>query len=104
MDSSLIAKQMIDFQKATFNNTFNAMVMLQDHTEKVANTLIEQATWFPEEGKRIISQWNENFKKGRNEVKTAMDDNYSKMVDLLSPEQKVPPKGNGTKTNKKGRQ
>ncbi len=93
MDSSLIAKQMIDSQKTTFDNTFSAMVMLQDQTEKVANTFFEQATWFPEEGKRVINQWTEMFKKGRDDIKIAMDDNFSKMVDLLSPEKKHQPKG-----------
>ena len=103
MDSSLIAKQMIDFQKTTFNNSFNLMVMLQDQTEKAANSLIEQAAWFPEEGKRIIGQWVELSKKGRSDFKAAVDDNYSKMADLLTPEQKVSPKENITKSNKKGR-
>jgi hypothetical protein len=104
MDSSLIAKQMIDFQKTTFNNSFNLMVMLQDHTEKLGNSLIEQAAWFPEDGKRIIGQWTDIFKKGRNDVKTAVDDNFSKMAELLSPEPKVPPKGDAKKTIKKGGQ
>jgi polyhydroxyalkanoate synthesis regulator phasin len=104
MDSSLIAKQMIDFQRTTFNNTFNFMAMLQDHTEKTANTLVEQATWFPEEGKRVIGQWVEILKKGRNDMKSAVDDNYSKMMDLFSPEPKVMTSaGDSTKTNKKGR-
>ena len=29
MDPAIIAKQMIDFQKTMFDNTFNAMVMVQ---------------------------------------------------------------------------
>jgi len=35
MDSSKIAKQMIDFQKTTFDNTFNAMVLLQEQAENI---------------------------------------------------------------------
>ncbi len=49
MEPQKIAKQMIDFQKTTFDNMYNSMVMLQDHTDKLANTLFEQATWIPEE-------------------------------------------------------
>ena len=104
MDSSLIAKQMIDFQKTSFNNSFNLMVMLQDHTEKVANSLIDQAAWFPEEGKRVIGQWTEIYKKGRTDLKAAADDNFSKMADLLLPGQKASPKGDSKKTIKKGGQ
>ena len=84
MDASWIAKQMIDFQKTTFDNLYNSMVMLQDHTEKLANTLFEQATWIPEESSRAIKQWTEIFKNGRNEFKIAVDDSFSKMEDLVT--------------------
>ena len=87
MHSSWIAKQMIDFQKTMFDNTFNAMV--QDHTEKLANTLFEQATWIPEESSRVINQWTEIFKKGRNDFKVAVDDSFSKMEDLLTAEKQA---------------
>lgn len=89
MDSSWIAKQMIDFQKTTFDNMYNSMVMLQDHTEKLANTLFEQATWIPEESSRIVNQWTEIFKKGRNDFKVAVDDSFSKMEDLLTAEKQA---------------
>ena len=89
MDSSWIAKQMIDFQKTTFDNMYNSMVMLQDHTEKLASTLFEQATWIPEESSPIVNQWTEIFKKGRNDFKVAVDDSFSKMEDLLSAEKQA---------------
>jgi hypothetical protein len=84
MDASWIAKQMIDFQKTTFDNMYNSMVMLQDHTEKCANTLFEQATWIPEEGSRVVNQWSDIFKKGRHDFKLAMDDFFTKCDDLLT--------------------
>ncbi len=86
MDSSQIAKQMIDFQKSTFDNMYNSMVMLQDHTEKLASTLVEQATWIPEESSRVITQWTETFKTGRNDFKVAMDDIFSNMEQMLTAE------------------
>ncbi len=89
MDSSRIAKQMIDFQKTTFDNMYNSMVMLQDHTEKLANTLFEQATWIPEESSRVVNQWTEIFKKGRNDLKVAVDDSFSKMEKLLTAEKQA---------------
>ena len=41
MDQVKIAKQMIEFQKTTFDNTFNAMVILQEQPEWMVNTLLE---------------------------------------------------------------
>lgn len=89
MDSSRIAKQMIDFQRTTFDNIYNSMVMLQDHTEKLAITLFEQATWIPEESSRVVNQWTEIFKKGRNDLKVAVEDSFSKMEKLITAEKQT---------------
>ncbi len=45
-------KQMIDFQKATFNNSFIAMTKIQDQGNAMLNVFLNQASWLPEEGKK----------------------------------------------------
>jgi hypothetical protein len=82
MESTKIAKQMIDFQKTTFDNSFSAMVMLQEQTERMANTLLDQATWMPEEGKKVVNDWVKAYKKGREDFKKVVDDNF-KMVETF---------------------
>jgi polyhydroxyalkanoate synthesis regulator phasin len=84
MDSAKIAKQMIDFQKTTFDNTFSAMVMMQEQTERMANTLLEQAAWMPEEGKKAVSDWVKAYKKGREDFKKAVDENFKKVEDFFT--------------------
>jgi polyhydroxyalkanoate synthesis regulator phasin len=84
MDTGRMAKQMIDFHKATFDNTFNAMVMLQDQTEKMVNTFLAQATWLPEEGKRVIDEWLTAYKKGREDFRKLADDNFKKVDDFFA--------------------
>ena len=79
MEPLKMAKQMIDFQKATFDNTFEAMVLLQDQTERMAATFMEQATFFPEEGKKMVRDWVQTFKKGREEFKKAVDESFAKV-------------------------
>jgi uncharacterized coiled-coil DUF342 family protein len=79
MDAAKITKQMIDFQKTTFDNTFNAMVMLQDQAERMSKTLLEQATWLPEEGRKAIRDWVDAYKKGREEFKKNVDENFAKV-------------------------
>ena len=79
MDATKITKQMIDFQKATFDNTFNAMVMLQDQAERMSKTLLEQATWLPEEGRTAIRDWVGAYQSGREEFKKNVDDNFQKV-------------------------
>ena len=84
MDSAKITKQMIDFQKTTFDNTFSAMVMMQEQTERMANTLLEQAAWMPEEGKKVISDWVKAYKKGREDFKKGVDENFKKVEDFFA--------------------
>ncbi len=82
MDSITISKQMIDFQKTTFDNSFNAMVMLQEQAERMSNTLLDQATWMPAEGKKVVNDWVKAYKKGREDFKKVVDDNF-KMVEAF---------------------
>lgn len=84
MDSQKLAKQMIDFNKATFDNTFNAMVMLQEQAERAANTLLEQANWLPEDGKKAINEWVKAYKKGREDFKKVVDENFQKVESFFS--------------------
>ena len=84
MDSAKIAKQMIDFQKTMFDNTFNAMVLVQEQTERMADSLLDQATWMPAEGKDAISGWVDAFKKGREDFKKSVDENFKRVEDFFT--------------------
>lgn len=79
MDQKQIFKQMVDFNRSAFNNAFNAMVMVQDQTETLSNTMLNQATWLPEEGKKALLEWVEAFKKGREEYKKTVEDAFKKV-------------------------
>jgi polyhydroxyalkanoate synthesis regulator phasin len=83
METEKFAKQMIDFQKTTFDNTFTAVTMLQDQAERMVNTVIDQATWLPEESRQVIDEMVGAYKKGRTDFKGVMDENFEKMTDLF---------------------
>ena len=83
MDQKQIFKQMIDFNKGAFNNSFNAMVMIQDQTETLAETMLNQATWMPAEGKKAMQDWVNSFKKGRDDYKKAIDDAFIKVEEYF---------------------
>lgn len=84
MEQKAIMKQMIDFNKATFDNTFNALVTLQEQTEKMVNTFLEQATWLPEEGKKVINDWVQAYKKGCEDFKRLVDENFKRVDDFFT--------------------
>ena len=76
MEHMIVAKQMIDFQKATFDSSFKAMVLFQEQTEKMANTLLEQTFWLPEEGKKVLNEWVRAYKQGRDDFKKVVEQNF----------------------------
>ena len=83
MEPAVFAKQMIDFNKTTFDNAFNSMVMLQEQTESMVNTFLEQTPWLPEDGKKVLDQWVKTYKKGRDDFKKAIDQNFEKAEALF---------------------
>lgn len=84
MDQKVIVKQMIDFHKSTFTNSYNAMVMLQDQTEKMMNTFLSQATWVPQDLKNAVGDWVASYKKGREEFKSSVDENFKRVEDYFT--------------------
>ena len=84
MDQKKLFKQMLDFNQSAFENSFNAMVMLQEQAERVGNTILDQATWLPEEGRKAVRDWVDAFKKGREEFKGMVDENYKRVEAYFS--------------------
>jgi polyhydroxyalkanoate synthesis regulator phasin len=83
MDQKQVFKQMVEFNKSAFNNAFNAMIMVQDQNETLANTMITQATWLPEEGKKAVQEWVDTFKKGREAYKKTVDEAFKKVEEFV---------------------
>ncbi len=84
MEPKQIAKQMIDFNKTAFDNSFEAMSVIQDQTEKMVASLMQQTSFFPEEGKKLVSDWIKTYKKGREEFKAAADENFKKVESFFA--------------------
>ena len=84
MDPKQIAKQMVDFNKTAFDNSFEAMSALQDQAEKMFIATMERSSFVPAEGKKLINEWIKNYKKGRDEFKAAADENFKKVEAFFS--------------------
>jgi polyhydroxyalkanoate synthesis regulator phasin len=97
MDQKQIAKQMMEFNKTAFDNTFNAMTALQDQTEKLVFRFLEKAPWFPEEGKKAVNDWVNAYKKGREDFKKTTDESYKKLTDYFAQAEKEQVKKAGKK-------
>jgi hypothetical protein len=83
MEQAKFTRQMIEFYKTTFDNTFNAMMILQEQTEKMVGLFLEQSPWLPKEGKEAVNEWVKTYKRGRDAYKTSVDESYKKVRDYF---------------------
>ena len=83
MDQVSVLKQMLQFNKTAFDNSYNALEMGREQNDKMINTFLEQANWMPEESKKAIRQWLESYKKGCQDLKTTMDQGYEQVKAAL---------------------
>ncbi|KFZ44500.1 hypothetical protein DS62_11675 [Smithella sp. SC_K08D17] len=83
MDQKKIVRQMIEFNKMAFDNTFRVMAILQDQSENFFSRFLERATWLPDDGKNAVNEWLGNYKKGREYFKDYIDQNYKKATDYF---------------------
>lgn len=79
MEPLQIAKQMIEFNKSSFDNTFTAMVLLQEQAEKMADSFLAQADWLPAEARIVLTEWLDSYKKGRDEFKKTVEESFQKV-------------------------
>ncbi len=84
MEQKQIFKQMVEFNKMAFDNTFNAMTMFQEQVEKMTSAVLMQSAWLPEEGRKAIDEWIKNYKRGREDFKRAVDEGFDKWESLFS--------------------
>lgn len=83
METARFAKQTLVFQKTLFENTFNAMAMIQDQTEIVVSSYLDQLPWVSEDAKKSLQNSVDLAKKSRTEFKKAVEDGYRKFEELL---------------------
>lgn len=84
MEQKQIIAQMLDFNRTTFDNAFNAMSLLQDQAEKATNIMLEQSPWIPEESRKAIHEWVKVYKKGREDLRKTVDENYKKVESFFT--------------------
>ena len=76
-------KQMIQFNKTAFDNTYNALEMTREQNENLINEFFEQSPQTPEEGKKAIQNWLSACKKSTRDLKQQMDKAYEQVETFL---------------------
>ncbi len=79
MDQKETVKQMIQYNKTVFENTFSSLAMLQDQMEKTMDMFLKQSSWLPEEGKKVVEEYARAYKKARENFKNSVDESFKKV-------------------------
>lgn len=87
MEQKLILKQMIQFNKSVFDNSFKAMTMVYEQNERIIEASLEQAKWLPAEGRKAIKDWMGAVKTGCDDFKKLLDDYYANVEKYLGDEE-----------------
>lgn len=85
METVKFTKQMIDFQKTVFDNSFNVLTVMQTHGENVLNGLLKQFPWVTKENKKPFDDSVAFMQNAGEEYKKNVDQlfaNLSELVDI----------------------
>ena len=88
MEYNQITKQAIDFQKTAFNSWYNAVTMVQDQAAATVETLMNQTSLVPEDGRQAIKSWVGACQAERNRFKSYVEDSFSGLEKTLSQKSK----------------
>lgn len=83
MNSVTMIEQILDFNKRAFDDNFNAMIAVQEHTEKIVFDFWRKSEYFPEEGKKVVGDWLQNYKDALDEFKASVDSRFKFVEDYL---------------------
>jgi hypothetical protein len=84
MDPKKLSQQMIDLSKTTMDNSFNAMMMLQEQMERMTNMYWGQMVNVPDEVKKGVAEWTKSYKKNCDDFKKMVDDGFKNLESLCA--------------------
>jgi len=83
METTQFVKQTLGFQKTILENSFNAMITVQDQTEKMIYGFLDQMPLVTADSKKSFQTSIDVAKKARNDFKKSVDDGFSKIEELF---------------------
>jgi polyhydroxyalkanoate synthesis regulator phasin len=88
MEVQKMGKQMINFQKNLFENSYHAINMVCEQTETIMNGFIKQMPMVPEKSKKVMDDVLGFYKKSRDDFKKTVDEGFNRMEDIFMPKEK----------------
>ncbi|BBO89619.1 hypothetical protein [Desulfosarcina ovata] len=84
MEYSQMTKRVIDFQKMSFDNWYNAVTSLQNQAVSMMDTVLDQSRWLPDDGRKAIQRWIHLCEQEGGRFKTYVDDGFTGIEKYIS--------------------
>ena len=89
MEYTQIAKQVIDFQKMSFANWYNAVTMAQEQATSAVDLVLEQNNWMPEQGRQALMSWRDACQEETGRFKSYVDEGFAGLEKFLGQSKKA---------------
>jgi hypothetical protein len=76
-------RQLVEFQKQAFDNTFNALSAIQDQQRELVSRLLESAPAVPGEMKQLMEEWGRALETGREQFRDTVDRSFETVESYL---------------------
>jgi hypothetical protein len=91
MEQKALLKRVVDFHKASFDNSYDTMTMVQSQSEKIVESLWDQSHRSTKDAQGAFSQWAAVCRKSREDFKRAVDNGYEKLIALFGEDSGLEP-------------
>ena len=74
---------MIGFQRTIFNNTCNAIAVMQDNSENMMNGFLKQFPWVTNDSKKPLNDSISFFKESRSNYQKMIDQGFQNLAEMI---------------------
>ena len=83
MEALQITRQMINFNKAIFNNTYAGITVMQDYSVHMMDGLLRQFPWITDASRKPFHDSLQYIKQTGEQYKSAVDQNFSNLEEMI---------------------
>jgi hypothetical protein len=78
-----VVLRVIELEKKAFDGVVKRMGSMQARMDKVVLKRVDAAKWMPKEGKQLVAEWVQTMKKGRADLRKAVDTSFDLSADFV---------------------
>lgn len=83
MEPNQITKQMLNFNKTVFDNTYAGVTVMQNISENMMDGFLRQFPWMTEENKKPMKESFQYFRQMSDSCKEQVDKSFSSFSEMV---------------------